>query len=374
MESVPEKQSRLVSLDALRGANMFFIMGGASLFAALAALWPDSVFWKWVASQMDHVSWHGVAHHDMVFPTFLFIAGCAFPFSLAKQRERGRSTQQIVLKVLLRAFLLVLLGVLYNEGVKFNFSSLRYASVLGHIGLAWMFAALLKMAFGPKVRAGILVILLVGYWLALRSFTATDVSPDAGPYTMDGSLVGYIDRHFLPGRLYCGIHDPEGLFSIIPAVGTALLGVFAGEWLRKGGTETCRKQKTWGLIAAGLVLILIGWLWNIDFPINKNLWTSSFVCFVGGFSTLGLGIFYGIIDAAGWKAWAFPFVVIGMNSITIYFAQRLISFKSITGFFFQDAINRLPETWREPLSAACYVLVCWLFLFFLYKRKIFLKV
>ncbi len=368
------KSPRLVSLDALRGANMFFIMGGASLVAALAALWPDSAFWRWIGSQMHHVSWHGVAHHDMIFPTFLFIAGCTFPFSLAKQRAADKSTCAILRKVILRGFLLVVIGLFYNNNVRFDFNQMRFGSVLGHIGLAWMIAALLTMAFGWKTRLGILTVILVGYWLALRNIVAPDAPPGADPYSMEGCLVGYIDRLFLPGTLYEGKFDPEGLFSTLPAIGTALLGVFAGEWICHGGVESDKGKKAFGLLVASLVLIGIGWVWSYDFPLNKKLWTSSFVCFVGGFSTLGLAFFYWVIDVVGWKGWAFFFVVIGMNPITIYLASRLVDLHKPTDFFFGYLVSLAPETYRPLLGAAAYVLLCWGFLYFLYRRKIFFKV
>ncbi|MGI5831771.1 MAG: acyltransferase family protein [Thermoguttaceae bacterium] len=365
---------RLVSLDAYRGANMFFIMGGTSLFSALAALWPGTPFWGWVGSQMHHAKWHGVTHHDMIFPTFLFIAGCAFPFSLARQREKGRTTCQIVRKIVIRALLLVLIGIIYNNNVRFDFANLRYASVLGHIGLAWMVAALLAMIFGVRTRVAILILILVGYWLAMRSFTATDIDPNADCWSMAGSLAGYVDRHLLPGHLYLDIHDPEGLFSTIPAIGTAMLGVFAGEWLRKGGVGARGHRKAFGLLLVGGLLIFLGSVWKHDMPLNKNLWTSSFVCFVGGFSMAGLGIFYWLIDVLRLKCWAFPFVVIGMNSITIYLAQRFFSFSQAASVLFQDAIERSPEVYRDVLNAGAYALTCWLFLFILYKYKAFIKI
>lgn len=371
----PNLPRRLVSLDAYRGANMFFIMGGASIFSALAALWPECPFWQWVGSQMHHVSWHGVAHHDMIFPTFLFIAGCTFPFSLAKQREKGRSTGQIVRKIIIRALLLVLIGIIYNNNVRFDFANMRYASVLGHIGLAWMFAVLLAMAFKVRTRVVILIAILVGYWLAMRSFTATDIDPNADCWSMAGSLAGYVDRLFLPGLHHLKIHDPEGILSTVPAIGTAMLGVFAGEWLRKDGVNVAGHKKSLGLILAGALLILIGWVWNFDMPINKNLWTSSFVCFVGGFSTLGLGIFYWIIDVVGFKWWSFPFIVIGMNSITIYLAQKFFAFSQPASILFQDAIQRWsPEAYQGVFNAVAYSLTCWLFLFILYKYKAFIKI
>lgn len=374
-EGTVSKNGRLMSLDALRGANMLFIMGGTGLVTALAAFWPDSTVWQWIVAQMKHVEWNGFAHHDMIFPTFLFIAGCAFPFSLAKQRAAGKSNGAILRKVIFRGIVLVLLGILYNNSVNFDFKNLRCASVLGHIGLAWMFAAILTMAFGPKTRFVILTVILLGYWLLMRSFVMAGAPEGTSPYAMGFNLADFIDQKFCPGRLLNpGVHDPEGLFSLLPAIGTALLGVITGDFLRWGGSETGGGKKTLGLLIAGGALIVIGRVWNSDFPINKHLWTSSFVCFVGGLSMVCLAIFYWLIDVMKWRFWAFFFVVIGMNSITIYLAQRIIGFRQAADFFFADPVSRLPELWGSLLGAAGYIAVAWCFLYFLYRHRIFLKV
>ena len=353
---------------------MLFIMGGAGFFSALAAFWPKSAVWQWIGAQMRHVEWHGFAHHDMIFPTFLFIAGCAFPYSLAKQRSRGRSDAAIFGKIVLRGLVLVLLGILYNNAVSFHFAEMRYASVLGHIGLAWMIAALISMKSGVKTQLIALAAILVGYWLLLRFVPAPDAPAGADRYSMEGSIVGWVDRMFLPGRLHKVIHDPEGLLSLVPAVGTALLGVLTGEFLRWKKSGFSEHLRVVLMLGAAAVLILLGRLWNIDFPINKNLWTSSFVCFVGGLSLAALAVFYWVIDVLGWKGWAFFFVVIGMNSITIYLAQRVIGFEKAQDFFFKNIAALTPEPWSGVILSGGYIFLCWIFLYFLYRHKIFLKV
>ena len=200
--------SRLQSLDALRGFDMFFIMGGAGLLAALAIWFPCS-FTEELARQMDHVEWNGLAHHDTIFPLFLFIAGISFPFSLENQRANGRSEWQIHRKVLVRGFVLFALGVIYNGLLSsWDFVNIRYASILARIGFAWMFAALLFIHTGWHSRAGITAALLVGYWLLVRFVPAPDAMGE-GVYTAQGSIVGYIDRILLPGRIYYGNLDPE---------------------------------------------------------------------------------------------------------------------------------------------------------------------
>jgi len=193
------KNQRLMSLDTLRGFDMFFIMGLSGLIVSLCALWPNPVTNE-IARQMGHVDWNGLCHHDTIFPLFLFLAGVSFPFSLAKQRENGATKGQIYGKIFRRAALLILLGMVYNGLLKLDFENLRVASVLARIGLAWMGAALLYINFGTKTRAWIAVAILVGYALLSKFVCAPDM-PGSDPLSMEGSLVGWVDRILMPGRL-----------------------------------------------------------------------------------------------------------------------------------------------------------------------------
>lgn len=356
----------------LGGFDMLFIMGGASLFVALATLFPNP-FFQAIAGQMEHVEWNGLAHHDTIFPLFLFIAGISFPFSLEKQRGKGMTEGAIYKKIVRRGITLVFLGLVYNGLLSFEFDHLRCASVLARIGLGWMFAALLFVRFGWKVRAGITVLILVGYWLAMAFVPVPDVG-GAGPFTLEGNLVGYIDRLFLPGRLHETVFDPEGLFSTVPAIATAMLGMFTGEWikLRKEGLTDRKKELC--LVGAGAVLLIVGLLWSLVFPINKKLWTSSFVCVVGAYSVWMFALFFYIIDVLGWRKWTLFFTVIGMNSITIYLAQRFIRFSYTSEAIFGGLAKLMPETAQPLVSAIAYIAVCWGFLYFLYRQRIFLKV
>ena len=187
-----QKQSRrLLSLDALRGFDMFFIMGGASLFVALATLFPNPLF-QMVSDQMEHVEWNGLRHHDTIFPLFLFIAGISFPFSLEKQREQGKSEADIYQKIIRRGITLVLLGCVYNGLLQFDFANLRCASVLARIGLGWMFAALLFVRFRISVRVWIAGAILIGYWVWMAFIPVPGV--EAGAFTLEGNWVGYVDR------------------------------------------------------------------------------------------------------------------------------------------------------------------------------------
>lgn len=362
---------RLKSLDALRGFDMMFIMGFSTLVVAICNLFPngDSC---WLAVQMSHVEWDGLRHHDTIFPLFLFLAGVSFPFSYANQIAKGRTRCQIYGKIFYRGFMLVFLGLVYNGLFQFKFP-MRCASVLARIGLAWMFAALLFINFKPKVRAIIAVAILVGYYLLMKFIPAPDV-PGAQPFTFEGNLVGYIDRCILPGRLYQDTFDPEGLFSCLPAIVTAMFGMFTGELVRQPEDKYSGNSKTIRLLIAAAIMLVIGLVWSLDFPINKKLWSSTFVLVVGSYSVAMFALFYWIIDVKGWDKWIPFFTVIGMNSITIYITQRIISFGSISKFFLGGTAGLCSEQWAAVILSAGSFFAAWLFLYFLYKKNTFLKV
>jgi predicted acyltransferase len=363
---------RLYSLDALRGFDMFWIIGGESIFIGLASLtgWP--VFKLW-AGQLEHVPWHGFHFYDMIFPLFLFIAGISFPFSVAKRQAANESRKLLYRHVMMRGLILVILGILYNNAVRFDLNNLRYGSVLGHIGLAWMFAALIFMNTKTNFRIIWFCSLLIGYWLLLLLFPAHDLG-STDIFSREGNLTSYIDRLIMPGKLYLGNHDPEGFLSIVPAISTALLGMFTGEFLLSQRLNDKPLRKVLFMVIAAICLMIIGQVWNLFFPINKNLWTSSFVCFVGGLSLLLFTLFYLIIDVWNLRKWAFVFVVIGMNPITIYMAERIIGFRSASKFFFGGIISLFPETWAPMLNGIAITTIGWVFLYILYRKKIFLKV
>ena len=372
MTTGTQSGKRLQSLDALRGFDMFWIIGGSGIFVGLASLTGLPVF-EWWGHQMEHVEWNGFAFYDMIFPLFLFIAGISFPFSMEKRALKGLSRKSLYIQIFRRGLILVLLGMVYNGLLKFDFANLRCASVLGRIGLAWMFAALIYINTKRTTRIIWCAGLLIFYWLLLTFVPAPDF-PGALKFSMEGNFTSYFDRIFLPGKLYKGIHDPEGLLGVVPAISTALLGMFTGQFVLGQGTKLSDMRKTAYMAGAGIVLVITGLLWDIIFPINKNLWTSSFVCLVGGLSVLLFALFYLVIDVWGYRKWAFFFTIIGLNSITIYMAQRIINFHDTSDFLMGGVINWFPESWSVFLNGVSYVAVCWLFLYFLYKQKIFLKI
>ena len=368
-----EPNKRLLSLDTLRGFDMMFIMGVAAIIAAICRLFPDGGN-SWLCLQMSHVPWEGLRHHDTIFPLFLFIAGISFPFSYAKQISKGVSRGQVYAKIFKRGFVLVLLGFIYSGLFDLKFSTLRFYSVLGRIGLAWMFAALLFINFKPRTRVVIATILLVGYWLLLKFVPAPD-APGADPFSMEGNLVGYVDRMLWPDHLYKkGVYDPEGLLSLLPAIVTAMLGMFTGEFVRIDESKVSDGRKALYMALAAVVMLGLGLLWSLDFPINKALWSSSFVLVVGAYSLGMFALFYYLIDVRGWKKWTKFFEVIGLNSITIYMAQRIIPFGTVNKFFLGGLAGLCPEPWGKLILALGYFALGWLFLWFLYKKKVFLKV
>jgi predicted acyltransferase len=366
----PVLSNRLYSLDALRGFDMLWIMGADELFTELAKV-SNNTFLKAMAVQLEHVPWHGFVAYDMIFPLFLFIAGVATPYSVGRELDKGTSRNQLLFRVVKRGLLLVLLGIIYNNGLVLQpIANIRFGSVLGRIGTAYMFANIIYLYAGKKAQIAWLVGLLLAYWMVLSFHAAPGF--EAGNLTMEGNFASYVDRLLMPGRLYLKIHDPEGLFSTIPAIGTGLLGIITGSYLKNNGiTQT---KKAISIFIAGAILVAIAQVWSLVFPLNKNLWTSSFVLQVGGISMMLLAVFYYIIDVLGYQKWAFFFKVIGMNSILIYMSGVFIDW----GFTSKALIGWLPQLVGKPYDVAifvvCILAVKWLFLYFMYKRKIFLKV
>ena len=363
-----DTSKRLLSLDALRGFDMLIIMGVSSLIEAFCEAIPggtDSALYH----HMEHAWWDGFTFMDTIFPLFLFIAGISFPFSYAKQREKGRSTGRIYLKIISRGIILVLLGIMMNGFFQLDFAHLRIYSVLGRIGIAWMLAAILFVCCPRRWRIVIAAVLLVGYWALVALVPAPDST--AGPLTQDGNIVGYVDRVLGLGVLYRGNFDPEGLLSNIPAVVTAMLGMFTGEFIRSEKFSGSRKVAY--LLAAAGVCLGLGLLWNIWFPVNKNLWSSSFVLVCAAYSLAMFALFYWIIDVRGLRKWSIIFTVVGMNAITIYVGSHIIDFWGISRFFF-GGLAGLMGAWGAVLVAVCHLALVWLFLWFLYRQKIFLKI
>lgn len=361
---------RLYSLDALRGLDMLMIIGADEFFHKLSDA-THSPFWETISNQFTHPAWNGFHLYDLIFPLFLFIAGVATPFSIASRLKKGKTREQVLVHVIKRGLILVLLGIIYNNGLQLQpVSEMRFASVLGRIGLAYMFANIIYLYTKRRGQIIWFCALLIGYWLLLK-FTSAPGFP-RGDLTMQGNFASYVDRLFLPGRLYEKIHDPEGIMSTIPAIGTGLLGILTGSFLRNKNYSPV--QKSISMAVAGVIALILAQIWNLDFPINKNLWTSSFVLQTGGISLLLLALFYFIIDVCGYKRWAFFFKVIGMNSILIYISGVFIDWTYTNNAFFQWLGQLIGDPYNAVVLALTFILVEWAFLYILYRKKIFLKV
>ncbi len=369
-KSNPVASERLLSLDALRGFDMFWIVGGDGFLRVLFTLIRKNCFPKllpmWPQEQFEHVDWNGFHFEDLIFPLFVFLAGVSLPFSLGKRVENGEHRILLYWRIVRRTALLVILGLIYNDGglLTFKFANMRYPSVLGRVGLAYGIAAIVMLNTKVCGRVAWLLIFLFGYWAAMMWIPVPGVG--AGHLEPGANLADYIDLHVLPGRTHRGNGDPEGLLSTVTAVSTALMGLLAGQWLRDGGRKPL--SKVYGLFAAAGVSLALGAAWAPWFPINKNLWTSSFVLWAGGWSLLLLALFYLIIDVWGWRRWAFPFVVIGLNPLTIYLADRFIDFGWIAVHVFHNApLHRL-------LLHECGIVLAWLLVYLMYRGKFFLRI
>jgi predicted acyltransferase len=362
--------ARLISIDALRGFDMFWIVGGDRIARTLAKWWgtPRS---QAFGTQFEHVDWAGFRFYDLIFPLFLFLVGVVLPFSLGKYHTEGQSKTAALGRIARRVVLLFLLGLVCNNFLDFEFKTQRYAGVLQRIAICYGIAAVIYLLTTARTQVILFVAILVGYWAILMYVPAPDST--AGDLTKETNLAGYVDRHYLPGKIYeeyYGYGDNEGLLSTIPAVATALLGMLAGQWLL---ANQGRWTKAAGLALWGLACLGLGLLWSRDFPVIKNLWTSTFVLVAGGYSLLLLALFYTIIDVLKLRAWAFFFIVIGMNAITIYVAASLIPFPEISRSLL-GGVARYSGSFGPAAVPIGTVAIEWLLLYHLYRNRIFLRV
>jgi predicted acyltransferase len=368
MNKTNSTTGRIVSIDALRGFDMFWITGGDAFFIALFTLLGTPFFQKF-ALQLDHPAWAGFRFYDLIFPLFLFIVGLSMPFSIRKRLERGESKARLYRHIIQRTVILFFLGLVYNGLFGLDFINLRYTGVLQRIAITYFFAALIVMNF--RIR-GILIwagAITIAYWIILLVIPV----PGHGAYnlTPEGNLCAFIDQKLLPGSFCCYEYgDNEGILSNIPAIASVLLGVWGGNILleRRPHATTIRL-----FLIVGFSLIILSLLWNIVYPINKYLWTGSYVALSTGLSFLSICLFYWLIDVKGYTKWAFPFVVIGMNPITIYLAQALFDFGIIANIFIHGFVYEM-DALSIPFYELCVLFIKWLLLYFLYKQKIFLKV
>jgi predicted acyltransferase len=381
---------RMVSLDVFRGITI-----------AAMILVNDPGSWSHVYAPLEHAEWNGWTPTDLIFPFFLFILGVSMTLSFASRAARGVTRGLLAIHVVRRSVLIFAIGLFLNGLPFFDFHTIRIMGVLQRIALCYLAAGLLYLATcrrstdaGGKLRmganigaiAGVALILLVGYW-ALMTFVPVP-GYGVGHLGKDENLGAYIDRAVMGGHLWSESKtwDPEGLLSTLPAIATALIGILAGEWLR---TERRGARKILGLVIAGAVVMLAGQLLHPYFPINKNLWTSTFVLFTGGFAMLLLALCYWLVDLRSWKKWAAPFLVFGMNAILAYALAAIVSETSIDFEFAGPGgrgqtlhgwlYNNFFVPYANPKNASLafavfFVLLILAPLWPLYRRKIFVRI
>jgi predicted acyltransferase len=357
--TVPRGPSRILSVDVLRG-----------LTVAGMVLVNNPGSWAHVYGPLRHAEWHGFTPTDMIFPFFLFIVGVAIPLALGPRLERGAGG--LALRVLRRGVVIFALGLLLHALPWFHLATLRIPGVLQRIAVCYLGAALLFLWTGGvrgwRIQAGAAGALLVGYWLLM-----TRVPPPggmAGDLSPAGNLAGYVDRLVLGPHIWqvAKVYDPEGILSTLPAIGTTLLGVLAGHWIRGGGRAP---RVAGGLALAGLAAAVVGFAWGLAFPINKSLWTSSYALFMAGLCALALAACYWIVEVRGWRGWTGPFVVLGLTALPLFFlsslgARLLYLLRAGSGGPRLQAwlFDHLFAPWLPPIDASlayalAYVLLWW---------------
>jgi predicted acyltransferase len=390
-----------MSLDALRGFDMFWILGADSLVDALNRM-SQSAPTGFLAYELTHSGWEGFRFYDLIFPLFVFMAGVSLVFSLSKTiASAGRA--EALKRIIIRSLLLYFLGIIEYGGFSHSWPDIRLLGVLQRIALAYFFTGLCFCFFRPRALAAICAGLLVGYWALMTFVPFPDVRPTAqtefigresgftnvtqlnlastniirGVFIEGVNLSNYVDQKYLPGYKWDGTWDPEGILSTIPAVGTCLLGMFAGLLLKN--QNVADRRKVIYLISFGIVGVAVGWLWGLQFPVIKKIWTSSYVLVAGGYSAILLGAFYQIVDIWKWQGWCRPFVWIGMNSITIYMADNILDgFATPAERLAGGDIKAFFDThvalgFGQLMISVTGLLLAFWFARFLFNRKIFLR-
>lgn len=376
MENVEKDRSeRIISLDVFRGltiAAMFLVNNPGN--------------WSHLYGPLRHAEWHGWTLADLVFPFFLFIVGVSVAVSFGRRLEAEEERRSLYLKIIRRALILFVLGLLLNGFPHYDLSILRIPGVLQRIAVCYLASSVIFINSRWKGQLAWAAGLLLIYWAAMEWIPIPEGS--AGLYEKGNNLASWIDGRLLAGHMWTVTKtwDPEGILSTLPAVSTTLLGVVAGRWLT--GDKEPQKKVT-GLLTVGAAAAAAGPLWHLAMPINKSLWTSSYALLTAGLASICLGVLYWLVDARGWKGWTVPARVLGMNAITAYLlagiAARLLYLITIaipdgTTMTVKAWIyGTLFSSWLSDINASlayavAFVLAIWLLMFPLYRMRIFLKI
>jgi predicted acyltransferase len=366
LHAVPSSE-RVVSVDALRGFDMFWIAGGGPFVMEFFKLFSNPLP-PWLERQFDHVKWVGFVGWDLIHPLFLFIVGVAMPFSIGKRLARGDSRRSIYRKMAYRVVVLWILGMIAaGHLLAFDLHNLHlYSNTLQTIAAGYLISSIALVELPVRWQAALAGALLVVYWALMRFIPVPGYG--AGVFTPDGNLATFIDKallgHFWDGTTWTWI------LSSLPFGAMVLMGVLAGHLLR---SKLAGTRKALWLAGSGLGCLLVGWLWGFIFPIIKHIYTSSYVLWAVGWCLLLLALFYWVIDVLGYRLWAFFFIVFGMNAIVTYMAPDLIDFMQISHTTFGGLARHLGMFGNFLLTGGA-VGILWVGLYYMYRKQTFVRI
>lgn len=370
---------RIVSIDVLRGFAIFWIVGGDGIAWALrdmsrGATSSVAEIGAFIGDQFTHARWEGFHFYDLIFPLFIFTTGVAIPFSL-NRLVKSNSSRTALLRILRRSLLLFILGIVYYGGASSFWPDVRLMGVLQRIALCYLFASVLFLSLGARGLWLTTAVVLIAYWALLTFVPVPGVG--SGSYAEGGNLASWVDENYLPGKKWHGNWDPEGLLSTLPAVGTCLIGIIAGLTLMR--EDIAPRHKSLYLIVGGAAMTVAGYLWGLQFPVIKKIWTSSYVLVSGGYSLILLGALHQLIDVWRVRQWSIVFVWIGANAITIYFLNNIIFYERFANRFIGGDIaaffdNVLVAGSGQLIGHAGGLIIAILIARFLYVRQIYLRV
>ncbi|WP_045105908.1 acyltransferase family protein [Legionella hackeliae] len=368
MTNSEKKSPRLLALDVFRGLTI------ALMILVNSPGNDSSYFW------LEHSAWNGCTLADVVFPFFIFIVGVSLVFSLTKAKTYGLTSRELLPKIIRRSLIIFFLGLLLNAfPYHFDLATLRVYGVLQRIAICYFVCALLFLTTRITTQIILFTLILVGYWLLMTLIPVKGYGP--GNLTPEGNLAAALDRMFFSApHLYGKVFDPEGLLSTLPAIATGILGNLVGYWLVSTRNAA---QKCTGLLIAGILSVIVGWIWGLWFPINKALWTSSYVLFTGGLALFTLGLCYWLIDIKHWKTWSKPFEIFGVNALAAYIlhvfflkVQFMIKIPpgNLRAFITGQLFGWASLQNAALLYALSYTLFWLLIMTLLYRNKIFIKI